>query len=58
MLVTLSMMVVFSSVCFNFNIILPLLAKDTLGAGPRTFGIISAFVLWSGAVFLLLKIVA
>ena len=41
-MVTLAMMVVFSSVCFNFNIILPLLAKDTLDAGPRTFGIISA----------------
>ena len=36
------MMVVFSSVCFNFNILLPLLAKDTLDAGPRTFGIVSA----------------
>lgn len=41
-LVILAMMVVFASVCFNFNIILPLLAKDTLEAGPRTFGIISA----------------
>ena len=41
-LVTLSMMVVFSSICFNFNILLPLLAKDTLDAGPRTFGVISA----------------
>ena len=41
-LVILSMMVVFSSVCFNFNILLPLLAKNTLDAGPRTFGIISA----------------
>ena len=40
--VTLLMMVVFASVCFNFNILLPLLAKDTLAAGPRTFGIISA----------------
>jgi MFS family permease len=40
--VILAMMVVFSSICFNFNILLPLLAKDTLGAGPRTFGIISA----------------
>jgi MFS family permease len=40
--VTLAMMVVFASVCFNFNILLPLLAKDTLDAGPRTFGIISA----------------
>ena len=36
------MMVVFSSICFNFNILLPLLAKDTLEAGPRTFGIVSA----------------
>ena len=35
-------MVIFSSICFNFNILLPLLAKDTLDAGPRTFGIISA----------------
>lgn len=41
-LVILTMMVVFASVCFNFNIILPLLAKNTLHAGPRTFGIISA----------------
>jgi len=41
-LVILSMMVVFSSICFNFNILLPLEAKTTLGAGPRTFGIISA----------------
>ncbi len=40
--VTLMMMVVFASLCFNFNILLPLLAKDTLDAGPRTFGIISA----------------
>jgi MFS family permease len=41
-LVTLSMMVVFSALCFNFNILLPLLAKTTLDAGPRTFGIVSA----------------
>ncbi|HEX7439593.1 MAG TPA: MFS transporter [Caldimonas sp.] len=40
--VTLLMMVVFSSVGFNFNILLPLLAKNTLHAGPQTFGIISA----------------
>jgi MFS family permease len=40
--VTLAMMAVFASICFNFNILLPLLAKDTLDAGPRTFGIISA----------------
>jgi MFS family permease len=40
--VILVMMAVFSSICFNFNILLPLLAKQTLAAGPRTFGIISA----------------
>jgi MFS family permease len=40
--VILGMMVVFSSICFNFNILLPLLAKNTLAAGPRTFGVISA----------------
>jgi MFS family permease len=40
--VTLAMMAVFASLCFNFNILLPLLAKNTLDAGPRTFGIISA----------------
>ena len=36
------MMVIFSSISFNFNILLPLLAKNTLAAGPRTFGVISA----------------
>ena len=36
------MMAVFASICFNFNILLPLLAKNTLDAGLRTFGIISA----------------
>ena len=41
-LVILSMMVVFSAVSFNFNVLLPLLAKTTLEAGPRTFGIVSA----------------
>ncbi|MFL5952861.1 MAG: MFS transporter [Gaiellaceae bacterium] len=41
-LVILGMMVVFASISFNFNILLPLLAKNTLEAGPRTFGIISA----------------
>ena len=40
--VTLAMMAVFASICFNFNILLPLLAKNTLDAGPRTFGIVSA----------------
>jgi MFS family permease len=41
-LVTLVLTAVFSAVGFNFNILLPLLAKTTLAAGPRTFGIISA----------------
>jgi MFS family permease len=41
-LVTIVMTAVFSAIGFNFNILLPLLAKDTLAAGPRTFGIISA----------------
>jgi MFS family permease len=41
-LVILSMMVVFSSICFNFNVLLPLLAKTTLDAGPRTLGVVSA----------------
>ena len=40
--VILGMMVVFASLCFNFNILLPVLAKQTLDAGPRTFGILSA----------------
>ena len=41
-LVILGMMVVFASICFNFNILLPVLAKNTLHAGPRTFGALSA----------------
>ncbi len=41
-LVILGMMVVFASLCFNFNILLPVLAKQTLEAGPRTFGVLSA----------------
>jgi MFS family permease len=40
--VVLAMMVVFASVCFNFSILLPLLAKQTLDAGPRSLGILSA----------------
>jgi MFS family permease len=39
--VVLAMMVVFASVCFNFNILLPVLAKETLRAGPQTFGFVS-----------------
>ena len=41
-LVILGMMVVFASLCFNFSILLPILAKQTLDAGPRTFGVLSA----------------
>jgi len=33
---------VVSTVGFNFHVILPLLASDTLGAGPEVFGILSA----------------
>jgi MFS family permease len=40
--VVLGMMIVFASISFNFNILLPVLAKQTLDAGPRTFGLISA----------------
>jgi MFS family permease len=40
--VILGMMVVFASLCFNFNILLPVLAKETLDSGPRTFGLLSA----------------
>ena len=41
-LVILGMMVVFASLCFNFNILLPILAQQTLGSGPRAFGFLSA----------------
>jgi len=34
--------VVMSTVGFNFNVILPLLASNTLHAGPRAFGLLSA----------------
>jgi MFS family permease len=33
---------VISTFCLNFNVLLPVLAKDTLHAGPRTFGLLSA----------------
>src|SRR5262249_4808414 len=33
---------VMSTVGFNFNVILPLLASDTLHTGPRAFGLLSA----------------
>jgi len=33
---------VMSTFCLNFNVLLPVLAKHTLHAGPQTFGILSA----------------
>jgi len=40
--VVLAMMVVFASISFNFNILLPILAKTTLHGSSVTFGLISA----------------
>src|SRR5581483_8689842 len=36
------LMMVFASICFNFNIVLPVLAKSTLNGSSITFGLISA----------------
>jgi MFS family permease len=33
---------VMSTFCLNFNVLLPVLAKHTLHAGPQTFGVLSA----------------
>jgi MFS family permease len=41
-LVLTGMAVVLMSVSFNFNVLVPVLAKVTLNAGPRTFGVLSA----------------
>ncbi|MGH3071134.1 MAG: MFS transporter [Gaiellaceae bacterium] len=38
----LSVVIVVSTVGFNFHVILPLLASDTLNTGPEVFGILSA----------------
>ena len=38
----LGIVTVMSTVGFNFNVILPLLASSTLHTGPRTFGVLSA----------------
>ena len=38
----LSMTTVVSTVGFNFHVLVPVLASDTLDAGPRTFGVLSA----------------
>jgi len=40
--VVLAIVTVMSTVGFNFNVILPLLASDTLHSGPRAFGLLSA----------------
>lgn len=38
----LASVVVFSTLAFNFNVVLPVLAKDTLRSGPETYGTIFA----------------
>ena len=42
MLVTLFVVLMLSTFCFNFNVLLPVLAKQTLHGGPAVFGILSA----------------
>ena len=42
MLIVLATVVVLSTFCFNFNVLLPVLAKRTLHAGPQTLGLLSA----------------
>jgi MFS family permease len=39
---TLTLVFVMSTFCLNFNVLLPVLAKQTLHSGPETFGILSA----------------
>ncbi len=41
-LVITSLAVVVMSISFNVNVLLPVLAKNTLDAGPQTFGIVTA----------------
>jgi MFS family permease len=41
-LLVLILVLVVSTFCLNFNVLLPVLAKQTLHAGPRTFGALSA----------------
>src|SRR5262249_52704090 len=38
----LTMLVAISTIAMNFNVLLPLLARHTLGAGPGVFGVIAA----------------
>ena len=40
--VLLVLVCIVSTFAFNFNVLLPVLAKNTLGAGPEVFGILSA----------------
>ena len=40
--VVLGVMVVFATICFNFNILIPILAKQTLHAGPKALGLLMA----------------
>jgi MFS family permease len=42
MLIVLALTVVLSTFCLNFNVLLPVLAKRTLEAGPQTLGLLSA----------------
>jgi len=39
---TLILVFVMSTFCLNFNVLLPVLAKQTLHSGPETFGVLSA----------------
>ena len=41
-LLILLLVLVVSTFCLNYNVLLPVLAKQTLHAGPRTFGALSA----------------
>jgi MFS family permease len=41
-LVVLALVCVVSTFAFNFNVLLPVLAKQTLGGGPQVFGVLSA----------------
>jgi MFS family permease len=41
-LVTLAVVLVLSTFCFNFNVLLPVLARQTLHGGPQILGILSA----------------
>jgi MFS family permease len=41
-LVVLMLVTVTSTFCFNFNVLLPVLANETLHAGPETFGLLTA----------------